>query len=712
MTRVCDYCGLPVPSSWWGSPVGEQDKVYCCFGCRFAHSVAGESGPSAAVTLTLARLGFAIFFSLNVVAFTMALWAQDLYGPEAVGTGAAVVFHDLFRYLGLLFSIPVLFLLGGPMLANAWHSLRRGVPSTDVLLLIGVAAAFVYSAFSVLRGSGPVYFEVVVVVLVFLTLGRWMEATGKVRAQKSLDALEQLLPETARVIRNGNEFIVPLQKVVPGDRLRILAGERVPCDGRIVLHSASLDEQAVTGEGSPVEKAVDDSVYGGTMNLDGELLIEATASPSGGTLAKMIELIRTAGTTRGQFHRMAERAATAFLPIVVALSLIAFAVHAVTTSMEQGLFAALSVLVIACPCALGVATPLAVWVALGRAAKMHVLFRSSDALERLAKIRVILFDKTGTLTVGSPVVNRFESEERDANAVLAHCVRLAQRSNHPFAQAILEYAANVPVDSNSDGVQTLPGRGLMMHDSNLGTIHLGSRRLMGENNYSWPSRLDHLSAIADQNGQSITAIGWGQQVRGVFTLAEELRPGIRGLLAELQKRHLHVGVLTGDSIARGQAMSQELGVDVSAGLLPNEKVEQIHEMRTKNGPVAMVGDGLNDAPALASADVGIALGCGADVSRDAADICLLTDDPLRIIDMLDLCRQTVRVIRWNLFWAFAYNVIGIGLAFTGRMNPALAALAMIVSSFIVIANSLRLGAESNPKRFSNNLQPIAEGAVT
>jgi heavy metal translocating P-type ATPase len=688
MNRGCDFCGLELPAGWWGRGDRAGGPAYCCYGCRFAHAVARERSGQAGPNLTLARLGLAIFFAMNVMAFTMALWSTDVYESAAGEDRLTHLFHGLFRWLCLIFALPVFFLLAGPLAANAWAALRQGRPSIDLLLLPGVVASYAWSAVSVVRDEGPVYFEVGVAVLVFVTLGRWLEATGKARASAALDRLSRMLPESAAVIVDDREIATPIAELRPGDRIRVRAGERFPCDGRVVSSWASVDEQMITGESTPRPKQPGDLVYGGTLAVDGDLVFDSTAPAHGGHLARLVDMVRAAGLAHGRYQRLADRVATVFLPLVVVLALGATVMHARAAGPAAGIAAGLSVVVIACPCALGVATPLAVWVAVGRLASRGVLVRTGDALERLASVRAVLFDKTGTLTAGEPTLAKVALPHGgDANELNARIAPLAAASRHPLSRAIAR-SIDADVSSAEAGVRTVPGRGLFQDAS--GTALGSPAWLRNEGNVA-DDRITSALADAEAAGRSVVAAAWAGQIRGVFVFTERLRENLDELFRRMAGLGLSCAVLTGDTPARGKAVADQLGLPVRAGLLPEDKVAAMSEFRAEHGPVAMVGDGLNDAPALALADVGIALACGADVSRETAPVCLLGDDLLLVPESIDMAARTVRTIRRNLLWAFGYNIIGLAWACSGRLNPVVAAIAMVISSALVIVSSLRLG---------------------
>jgi heavy metal translocating P-type ATPase len=662
----------------------------------------------------LLRLGLAIFLTMNVVVFTMELWSQDFYDDRSFESPFATHLEGLFRWASLLFALPVLPLLGGPLARGVWQALRRRAATTDLLILIGVAASYGYSVVSVLRGSGHIYFEVGCVVLVFLSLGRWLEAKGKRQTGQSLDALERLLPETVRrlvVDDDGaeREELVAREMACVGDVIRLLPGERLSLDGRVAGGRAAFDEQIVTGESRPSVKSLGDRVFSGAVNLDGDLRIQVTAAAGADTVSKLLDLVREARRSKGRHERLADRIAAWFVPAVCLLAVAAGVWHGVQEGLDRGLMIALAVALIACPCALGLATPMAVWTALGRAAEARVLFRSGAVLERLAGVDVACFDKTGTLTSGRPEVAALHLAGGESpSEVLPIARRLASGSTHSLSRAICEWEGGRPANSNApfggsddavdgrsalvdgiDHVQSHSGRGIAAYDHGQVMLAcLGSPRWMVELGVTMPADLNDRLADDDVREAPLVCMAWGGTVRAVFVFREQLRSEAPAAIAACRGLGLDVLVLTGDRRDRAAALATELGVDALAEQLPEDKATAVR--RVGAGSVAMIGDGVNDAPALASAEVGVALGCGADLSRDAAGVCLLGDSLMGVPWAVGLARQTVRIVRQNLFWAFAYNAAGIALAAAGRLNPVWAAAAMAVSSILVIGNSLRL----------------------
>jgi heavy metal translocating P-type ATPase len=718
--RFCDFCGLPVPRVRWRRFAGDTLKpAYCCSGCRFAASILAAEPLEGAAPRTLVKLGLAVFFAMNVMVFSMALWTRDLYGAELQSAGPlADALHEVFRYLAFVFCLPVLYLLGGPLVLGVWEALRRAVVTTDLLLLLGVSAAVAYSLWSVLAGDGQIYFDVATMILVFVTLGRWLEAEGKLRSTGALDALARLLPDSVHVVRDDTVVDVPRRSVAVGDVLRVLPGERLAIDGIIREGRGEIDEQTLTGESRPATREPGDGVYSGTLNIDGDFKVVVTAAAGAETVSRMLDLVRTSRRAKGRHQRLADRIAAWFVPIVAAVAIAAAWWHGARHGLDAGILTALAVTLIACPCALGLATPMAVWIALGRSARSQVLFRNGQAIEQLAKVRTILFDKTGTLTTGQAAVTQFVPDDpSDSDQALAVAGQLASASGHHFAAAIRQFVGpfrrkgrEQDVDHGNgrevslgkrdllDDVRTVAGKGIdgrfryagePMH---LGVrVLLGSARWLGESGLRMSETLRRAIEAAGGADSAVSCVGWSGHIRGAFLFREAHRPEAPAALDQCHRLGLHALVVTGDRRSHAEALVEVFNVPVLAEQLPEDKVAAVADARRRFGPVAMVGDGINDAPALAASDVGIALGCGADLSRESAAVCLLSDDLGRLPWTIQLARQTIRVIRQNLCWAFSYNVVGIGLAATGRLSPVFSALAMVASSAFVISNSLRLG---------------------
>ena len=696
-TPQCHYCHLPLPARIAAAARDSVEPLYCCFGCHLAEQITQARGETGHAAWILARLGVSVFLTMGVMVFSLAMYGQHLYGAERSSDPAmSSALWGLLSYVSLLLATPVFALLGFPVLRNAWTLGRAGVLSTDALVVLGVAGAYVYSLISTFRHDGAVYFETACMILVLLTLGRYLEAVGRLKASAAVAGLERLLPDEVSVQRGDTTLTLGVREVLVGDVLRCAAGQRLAADGEVVAGEAQVDEQMLTGESHPVPKRPRDRVFAGTISLDGVLTIRATADGSRNAVGRLVALLEQAKQGESRFERLADRIAAWFIPIVVLLAAVGAGLGFQRGSWDTALMTALAVLLISCPCALGLATPLAIWVAMGHAARNGVLFKRAEAVEALAGVRAFAFDKTGTLTTARSQVVAFHTSSEapsEQQRALAAAAALARDSLHLHARAIAAFASReslpeLPLRS----VRTLGGRGLE-GQADAATVRLGNHTLMAESGVEVPGHLLERSRRLASDGQSVVFVAIDRKALGVFGLRESLRPEAASAVTALREAGLPLIVLTGDHADRGRAVARELGVTTLAGLKPEDKLAQLRQFAQAVGPVAMVGDGLNDAPALAAADVGIALGCGADLSRESADVCLLSDDLRGVPWIHRLARRTVRTIKINLFWAFIYNLVGLSFALLGKLNPVLAAAAMVLSSVFVVSNSLRLGAD-------------------
>jgi heavy metal translocating P-type ATPase len=700
----CAYCGLPCPGTDRATLTADTEPQYCCYGCRLASRITGGADREpGALMLQRTLLGVAIFLSMNVMVVGWVTYGQEAYGAEDAakvgGLSAATI--SMFRYLAMLFTAPVLVILGWPIAEMGWRNLRRGIISTELLIALGSAAAFVFSYIAVMRGHGAPYFDTVCMILVLVTLGKYLEASARIRTTSALHELEALLPEQVTVVRGSEHLETARAEVRAGNAVLVRPGSRVPVDGVIDRGSSTIDEQIITGESQPRAAAEGDTVYAGSLNGDGVLVVRATAVGAGTVLHEVIDLLTAARRSKGRYERLADRVTAWFVPLVLTIAAGA-AIHALRTEgIEAGIMRFLAVLLISCPCALGLATPMAIWVALGHAARRGILFRTADALEILARVRCVCFDKTGTLTTGeAAVADLAVAESDDAARVLAVAHGLARDATHHLSTGIVTHARNVHarVEAVVD-VTNHPGRGIGGYlGETRAPVALGSPAFMTEQNMILPPTMAEALAEYTERGRSVALVGIDDAVRGVFAFAEDLREGAGATIAQLHERGAAVRVLTGDHAARGQRLAEALGVEVETELLPADKLARLNAIPNRLRPVAMVGDGINDAPALAAADVGVALGCGADVTRETADVTLASDDPRDLLVAMDLSARTIRVIRQNLFWAFGYNVVGIYFAATGRLSPIFAALAMVLSSLLVVSNSLRLRGDGDREK--------------
>lgn len=698
----CDYCGLPMPRYRLNS-AAEQDgeSNYCCLGCSFAAKITAESGNAGEERLAMTKLGLAVFFAMSVMVFSLVLWSeQDAQRDQSTELALSTHFYDIARYLSLLFSIPVMFLLGAPVLENALRELRARRFSTDLLLAAGVLTSFGYSAYHVYIGEGHVYFEVACAILVAVTLGKWLEAHCKRKMTESLSALAKLLPSRVHQVHNdGSDADLALSEVACGTMLRVHGGERIAVDGEILSGQSSLDQQVLTGESEPVLKGRGDRVLAGALNLDGELVIRATVAGGQGAIQRIVDAVTAAAHAKSRPQILAERIAAWFLPVVMGLALLTFLLHYSSSGAYGAISNALCVVLIACPCALGLATPLAIWAGIGRASREQILVREGDALCELAQVKVVAFDKTGTLTTGASLTRmRVLSADFGESEVASITRRVALGSRHLYAQTLAaEFVDAAPCDLAE--VRLVMGRGIQatLADSQE-PVFLGSRRFLLESGCSIDRALSCELDLAEERGLGISLLGIGGRVVASFYFSEALRHDAMAAIDDLKRRGIAVMLLSGDHERRVAKVADQLGVPYQPCLLPEEKLDAITRIRATHGAVAMIGDGVNDAPALAAADVGFALGCGADVSREAADVCLLGNQLLRVPQAIDIGVLTRKTVRWNLVWTFAYNLVGITLAVAGKLHPAMAAGAMVASSLMVVIQSLRLANLELPDR--------------
>ncbi len=691
--QFCTYCHLPVTGWVAGGTGATSETAYCCYGCRLAAAITGsKSGDGAPVSL-LTRLGIAVALSMAVMAFSLPLYSQDVYGLSDAPSSFSAGLIDLLQYASLLLSAGVFVLLGLPILSNAIDDLRRWIADADALVVLGVGATLVYSAYATIHGSTQTYYETACLVLVLFTLGRYLEALGRHRATTAMASTESLLPSEVEITRDGRSYTAKMIDLRVGDRVHVPAGQTICVDGRVETGQAHVDERLISGESEPTFKHPGDLVRAGTITLDGRLTVAATAVGPASTVGRLASLLDTARRSRGHYQRMADRLATVFLPLVIVLAIGTAAFHAALGDSRQGLLSGLAVLLISCPCALGIATPMAIWLALGKAPSRGVLFVGGSAVEGLATVRVVAFDKTGTLSDGEPQVAEFLTESTFAGEdihVLAVAAGLARSSTHVLSRSIVRYAAGLGVEPSATAVAVpISGAGLSGEVASR-KVHLGSLKMMQTTSAVIGDKLLASSARIGERGHGLSCLSCDGRVIGMFAFAERLRPEAREAVARIRRLDCRICVLTGDHRVRGAAIARELGVETVADLGPEEKITQVRRLRRESGRVAMVGDGLNDAPSLAAANVGIAMGCGPDLTRRTADVCLLGNDLCTVPFAVHLARRTVRTVRLNLAWAFAYNLVGIPMAMMGTLRPVYAAIAMVVSSLIVVTNTLGL----------------------
>jgi P-type Cu+ transporter len=611
-------------------------------------------------------------------------------------------------WVQFVLATPVQFILGARFYKAGWHALKAFTGNMDLLVAIGTTAGWGLSTWLWLSAGGMhLYFEASAVVVTLVLLGKFLEARAKRQTTAAIRALHALRPETAHVLqRSGEEADVPVAEVLAGDRLVVRAGERIPADGTIEQGRTQVDESMLTGEPLPVAKAEGARVTGGSINGEGRVVMAVTAVGSETVLAQIIRLVEDAQAAKAPIQRLVDQVSAVFVPVVLAIGLVTLlGWWWAGAGIEAALIHAVAVLVIACPCALGLATPAAIMAGTGVAARHGILIKDAQALELAHKVDTVAFDKTGTLTVGQPrLVGFVATPAADEAPMLAVAASLQAGSEHPLARAVLAQAKERGVAFGAAGdLQAVPGRG---SEGEVAGAHylIGSMRWIAELGVAL-GELAPAAAQLQRDGATLSALverhGAALQLRALMAFADEPKPGARDALAALRERGLRIAMISGDNRAAALAMGERLGLrpdEIHAEVLPGDKAAQVAALKQGGHVVAMVGDGVNDAPALAAADVGIAMATGTDVAMHAAGITLMRGELALVGAALALSHRTVVKIRQNLFWAFAYNVAGIPLAALGYLSPVVAGAAMALSSVSVVSNALLLKRWRPPAR--------------
>jgi Cu+-exporting ATPase len=627
--------------------------------------------------------------------------AALLSAPLLVPMLAMLVGLDwtLPAWLQLALATPVQFWLGARFYRAGWKAATHGAGNMDLLVAIGTSAAYGLSVYLLFRhglssAAAPhLYFEASTAVITLVLLGKWLEGRAKRQTTEAIRALQALKPETARVQRDDGEHEIPLITVKVGDVVVVRPGERIAVDGVVRLGESHVDEALITGESQPVRKAPGERVTGGAINLDGLLHVETLAIGADTMLSRIIHLVEQAQVGKPEIQRLVDKVSAVFVPVVLAIALLTLLGWGMSSGdWELAILNAVAVLVIACPCALGLATPAAIMVGTGMAARHGILIRDADALELAHRIDYVVFDKTGTLTVGKPVLTDVRAMAMSENALVALAAAVEHGSRHPLAAAVMDYAAAQQLEFRAaNDVQEIAGKGVRARtDGKL--IYLGNERWMQElglevamddSARDWQTQGKTVSWLAEENAGS-------RRLLGALAFGDEIKATAKPAIARLHALNLHTMLLTGDHALSGERVSQQLGINhVLAGQTPETKAQAVNNLRQQH-VVAMVGDGINDAPALAAADISFAMSTGTDVAMHTAAVTLMRADPRLVADTIDISRRTYNKIRQNLFWAFIYNLIGIPLAAFGLLNPVVAGAAMALSSVSVIANALTL----------------------
>jgi Cu+-exporting ATPase len=592
-------------------------------------------------------------------------------------------------------ATPIQFYIGWQFYTGAYRSLRSGGANMDVLVALGTSAAYFYSVYEGFLTIGNpgymphLYFETSAIIITLILFGKYLEVNAKSRTKTAISKLLNLQAKQARVIRNGQEQMIPIEEVQTGDHLVVKPGEKIPVDGIVVKGSTSVDESMITGESIPIEKNVNADVIGSTMNKNGTVEIEATKVGKDTALASIIKVVEDAQGSKAPIQRLADVISGYFVPIVVVIAILTFIVWITLVSpgnLEPALVAAIAVLVIACPCALGLATPTSIMVGTGKSAENGILFKGGEHLEQTHKLNAIIFDKTGTITKGKPEVTDFTGDTQTLQLLAS----AEKGSEHPLAEAIVAYATEKNVEMlETDDFKAIPGHGIKADISGK-EILVGTRKLMRDHDIDVKSAEEEMTEY-ELNGKTAMLIALDGKFSGIVAVADTVKDTAKEAIKQLKEQDLEVIMLTGDNERTAKAIAKQVGIDeVIAEVLPEQKADKVKEIQLQGKKAAMVGDGINDAPALATADIGIAIGTGTEVAIEAADVTILGGDLLLIPKAIKMSQATIKNIRQNLFWAFAYNSAGIPIAAVGLLAPWVAGAAMAFSSVSVVANSLRL----------------------
>ena len=589
----------------------------------------------------------------------------------------------------LILVTPVQFGVGQRFYRGAYHALKTKAPNMDVLVAMGTSAAFALSVYNGFFNphNSDLYFESSGMIITLILLGKYLEQKAKTKTSDAIKQLMSLQAKTAMIIVAGEEKEVPIEEVQVGDILRVRPGEQIPVDGKILKGQTTIDESMLTGESLPVDKQVDDQVFGGTVNTTGSIQFSATQVGSMTVLSRIIRMVEDAQGEKAPIQQIADKISSIFVPTVLGLALLTLlATGLLTGDWQQAIVHSVPVLVIACPCALGLATPTAIMVGTGLGAKSGILIKGGGALEKIAHLTTIVLDKTGTITEGKPVVADFEAFDPQA---LAYLTSLEQHSEHPLAKAIYHYGKDQVEILPVDHFESLTGQGVT-GVINGQTYFVGSKRGLNERNISFPE--DRVLALEGE-GKTVMFLTDNKKVLAMISVTDQVKASSKAAIAALHQSGIKIKMLTGDNPQTAQYIGGQVGLqasDIVAEVLPEDKAQVVKELQTKGQSVGMVGDGINDAPALALADIGIAMGSGTDIAMETADITLMNSDLLSVEKSIRLSKLTLRKIKQNLFWAFLYNVIGIPFAALGFLNPIIAGGAMAFSSVSVLLNSLSL----------------------
>jgi Cu+-exporting ATPase len=595
-----------------------------------------------------------------------------------------------------IITTPIMIFGGKGFFVGAFHAVKDRVANMDLLIALGTSTAYVYSAFVVFfPGVLPVeeknvYFEVSAIIIAFVLLGKYMEELIKKRSSAAIRKLLDLKPQTARVIRDGAEVEIPAESLMADEIVIVKPGEKIPTDGIVTEGHSSVDEKMITGESVPVEKRAGDEIIGGTINKVGSFRFRATRVGADTTLSQIIKMVEEAQASSSNIQRLADRVASYFVPAVIGVALLSVIIWILFGNFTMALLSFVAVLIIACPCALGIATPAALMVGVGKGAELGILIRGAEYLERAEKLNAVVFDKTGTLTKGEPEVTEIVTFDGSESEVILSASIAEKGSEHPLAEAIIKRANMMGLSiPDADSFEAIPGHGVKVSFAGKEML-IGNMRLMKEKGVSIEGKEGVISGL-EEKGNTVMIVAEDNKLKGFIAVADTLKEYAEDVVKELKAEGIQVVMLTGDNERTARAIGAKLGIErIVANVLPGDKAKVIKELQAEGKVVAMVGDGINDAPALAQSDIGIAIGSGSDVAKETGGIILVKDDLRDVIKSIRLSRATMRKIKQNLFWAFFYNTVAIPIAAFGLLNPIIAAAAMAISSLSVVSNSALL----------------------
>ena len=624
----------------------------------------------------LIRFGTAAFLSMQLMGYSIALYGGYFSGMDQET-------RQLMQYFAALVATPVVFFSGAPFLHGAWRSLKNRAPNMDLLIAMGVLTAYIYSLGALLFG-GEIFFETSAMIITLILLGRIFENSARKKAYSGIDKLFNITPDTARLIKGDETIVVTSSQLQTGDMILVRPGDRLPADGILLDNQTEVDESVLTGEADPVLKKKNDTLLSGSLNVSTAVRIQVTQPAGSSFMARIARMVEEAQNRKAPVQGLADRVATMFIPTVILIAL-ATALYWSLTSQDHvtALLTGISVLVVACPCALGLATPTAILVGTSISAGRGILFRGGDTLEATSRLTVAGFDKTGTLTESFPLVEAIHTEKGSNLELLELAARIEAGSSHPIARGIQQKALQEGIRVATEGGIIIPGKGVQL-DTDQGTFLAGSRALLQKNSITVPDTVN-TSALSEVH---ITEAG---QYKGCIFLGSRLRPGAKETIRKIADLGLKTFLLTGDHLLSAKYIAGRAGIEsYTANMSPAEKTEWVQAQRKASEHVLMVGDGVNDAPALSAASVGCALSGGTDVALETSDLVLMHNDLSQLPEAIRLARKTLSIIKQNLFWAFSYNLVAIPLAASGKLAPVYAAAAMAGSSLCVVANSLRL----------------------